>query len=208
MEQQQLTSERWRQVKQIFQAAVELPGAERKAYLADVCADDPSLLAEVESLIKAHEQTGSFMDTPAFDLAAGYSTRQFNTLAGQTLGHYRILSLLGRGGMGEVWRALDTRLSREVAIKVLPANYASDAELLKRFEQEARAAGMLNHPNILTIYDIGSHAGAPYIVSELLEGEELRAEMRGGALHSRKAVDYATQTARGLAAAHGKSIVH
>ena len=205
---EQITSERWRQVKAIFQAAIELPAAERDAYLANACASDPSLLADVESLIAAHEATGSFMDAPVFDLAAGYSTRQFHTLAGQSLGHYQILSLLGRGGMGEVWRALDQRLAREVAVKVLPAKFASDAELLKRFEQEARAAGMLNHPNILTIYDIGTHAGAPYLVSELLEGEELRAELNGGLLPTRKAVDYAIQTARGLAAAHEKGVVH
>jgi serine/threonine protein kinase len=203
-----ITSERWRQVKAIFQAAIELPAAERDAYLANACASDPSLLADVESLIAAHEATGSFMDAPAFDLTAGYTTRQFHTLAGQSLGHYQILSLLGRGGMGEVWRARDQRLAREVAVKVLPAKFASDAELLKRFEQEARAAGMLNHPNILTIYDIGTHAGAPYIVSELLEGEELRAELNGGLLPTRKAVDYAIQTARGLAAAHEKGVVH
>ncbi len=205
---EQITSERWRQVKAIFQAAIELPAAERDAYLANACASDPSLLADVESLIAAHEATGSFMDAPVFDITAGYTTRQLSTLAGQALGHYQILSLLGRGGMGEVWRALDQRLAREVAVKVLPAKFASDAELLKRFEQEARAAGMLNHPNILTIYDIGTQAGAPYIVSELLEGEELRAELNGGSLPTRKAVDYAIQTARGLAAAHEKGVVH
>ncbi|MGH8703721.1 MAG: protein kinase domain-containing protein, partial [Burkholderiales bacterium] len=208
MKQQQITSERWRRVKETFQAAIELPAGEQAAYLTDACAGDPSLLTEVESLIAAHQQPGSFLDTPAVDLADGYTTRRFNTLAGQSLGHYQILSLLGRGGMGEVWRASDSRLSREVAIKVLPANFANDADLLKRFEQEARAAGMLNHPNILTIYDIGTHAGAPYIVSELLEGEELRAELRGGSVPSRKAVEYAMQTARGLAAAHEKGIVH
>ncbi len=132
--------------------------------------------------------------------------------AGARLGPYEILSPLGAGGMGEVYRAKDTRLDREVAIKVLPASFANDADRLRRFEQEARATSALNHPNILTIYDIGSHEGAPYIVAELLEGEELRAQLppqsEAGALPVRKAMDYAQQIAAGLAAAHEKGIVH
>src|SRR5215471_13855999 len=110
--------------------------------------------------------------------------------------------------MGEVWRARDPKLGREVAIKVLPAGLAVDKDRLARFEQEAQAAGALNHPNILVIYHIGTHDGAPYIVSELLEGETLRERMAGGPLPQRKAIDYALQIAKGLAAAHDKSIVH
>ena len=115
---------------------------------------------------------------------------------------------LAKGGMGEVYRALDTRLGREVAIKLLPAAFSTDQDRLRRFEQEARAAGMLNHPNILTIYDIGAHEGAPYIVSELLTGETLRERLRGAPLPLRRVVDYALQIARGLAAAHEEGIVH
>ena len=125
-----------------------------------------------------------------------------------TISHYRILSKLGAGGMGEVYRASDTRLGREVAIKVLPAAFSADADRLRRFEQEARAAGMLNHPNILIVHDIGTHEGSPYIVSELLEGQELRKQLNERALPARKVVDYALQIARGLAAAHEKGIVH
>ena len=125
-----------------------------------------------------------------------------------TLSHYHILAPLGAGGMGEVYRARDTRLDREVAIKVLPAEFAQDADRLRRFEQEARATSALNHPNILTIYDIGNHDGAPYLVAELLEGEELRAQLDAGALPIRKVIDYAQQIAAGLAAAHAKGIVH
>jgi serine/threonine protein kinase len=110
--------------------------------------------------------------------------------------------------MGEVWRARDSRLGREVAIKVLPASFSNDADRLRRFEQEAKAAGLLNHPNITAVYDIGSHEGAPYVVSELLEGETLRAVLSGGRLSPRKAIDYALQMAHGLAAAHEKGIVH
>lgn len=128
--------------------------------------------------------------------------------AGSSFGHYEVLSLLGAGGMGEVYRAKDTHLDREVAIKVLPADYASNADRLRRFEQEARATSALNHPNILTVHDLGLHEGAPYIVAELLEGEELRAALKRGAIELPHALDYALQVATGLAAAHAKGIVH
>ncbi|MGA7077729.1 MAG: protein kinase [Terriglobales bacterium] len=127
---------------------------------------------------------------------------------GTKLGPYEIQSLLGSGGMGEVYRAHDSRLNRIVAIKVLPTSYSADAERLQRFVQEARAAAALNHPNILSIFDIGEERGAPYIVSELLEGQTLRERIRSGPLSSRKSIDYALQVARGLAAAHEKGIVH
>ncbi len=102
------------------------------------------------------------------------------------IGHYNILAQLGAGGMGEVYRARDTHLNREVAIKILPADFAQDADRLRRFEQEAHATSALNHPNILTVYDFGSHNGNPYLVMELLEGEELRAQIAAGALAPRK----------------------
>src|SRR5712692_2423329 len=124
--------------------------------------------------------------------------------AGTKLGPYEIQSPLGAGGMGEVYRARDTRLERTVAVKVLPANFSADAERLRRFEQEARAAAALNHPNILAIYDIGAEHGSPYIVSELLDGDTLRERLREGILPLRKAIDYGAQVARGLAAAHDK----
>jgi Tol biopolymer transport system component len=127
---------------------------------------------------------------------------------GSRLGPYEVLSPIGAGGMGEVYRARDSRLGREVAIKVLPPSFSNDADRLRRFEQEAKAAGLLNHPNITAVYDIGSHEGAPYVVSELLEGETLRAALAGGRLSPRKAIDYALQMAHGLAAAHEKGIVH
>ena len=127
---------------------------------------------------------------------------------GSRLGPYEILAPLGAGGMGEVYRARDPRLGREVAIKVLPASFSNDADRLRRFEQEARAAGILNHPNITAVYDVGSFEDAPYVVTELLEGETLRSRMAGGALAPRRAIDYALQIAHGLAAAHAKGIVH
>jgi WD40 repeat protein len=128
--------------------------------------------------------------------------------SGTKLGPYEIQSLLGAGGMGEVYRAHDSRLTRTVAIKVLPASFSADRERLQRFAQEARAAAALNHPNILSIFDIGEEKGAPYVVSELLDGETLRERLRNGALPIRRVVEYAVQVARGLAAAHDKGIVH
>ncbi len=128
--------------------------------------------------------------------------------ANSRLGPYEILAPLGAGGMGEVYRAKDTRLGREVAIKVLPASFASNPDRLRRFEQEARATSALNHPNILIVYDIGTQDGVPYIVEELLEGEELRAQLSDGPLPVRRCSDYAQQIAQGLAAAHGKGVVH
>src|SRR5215467_2791702 len=127
---------------------------------------------------------------------------------GSRLGPYEILAPLGAGGMGEVYRARDPRLGRDVAIKVLPASFSKDPDRLKRFEQEARAAGVLNHPNVTIVYDIGQHDGAPYVVQELLEGQTLRAELAGGRFSSRKAIEYAVQIAQGLSAAHEKGIVH
>src|SRR5579859_2300600 len=128
--------------------------------------------------------------------------------AGTKLGPYEVIAPLGAGGMGEVYRARDPRLQRDVAIKILPRSLSHEPDRLRRFEQEARAAGSLNHPNILAVYDVGTHEGSPYLVTELLEGASLRVRLEGGALSARKTTEYAVQTAYGLAAAHDKGIVH
>ena len=127
---------------------------------------------------------------------------------GTRLGPYEIVVALGAGGMGEVYRARDTRLDREVAIKVLPESFAKDQDRLQRFEQESRSVAALNHPNIVAIYDVGKHNESPYLVTELLEGESLRSVLQQGALTERKAVEYAGQITQGLASAHQKGIVH
>src|SRR6185503_16671618 len=129
-------------------------------------------------------------------------------IAGQRLGPYEIVAIIGAGGMGDVYRARDPRLGRDIAIKVLPAAFSADADRLHRFEQEARAAAALNHPNILAVHDIGTAGDAPFIVSELLEGVTLRERLMGGAVTVRKAVAYGVAIARGLAAAHDKGITH
>ncbi len=134
--------------------------------------------------------------------------KQPRVAPGHEIGHYQVLSLLGAGGMGEVYRARDTRLQRDVAIKVLPAGLADNADRLRRFQQEARAAAGLNHPNILAVHELGELEGSPYIVTEVLEGETLREKLRGGALPARKAIECTVQVARGLAAAHARGIVH
>jgi eukaryotic-like serine/threonine-protein kinase len=150
----------------------------------------------------------SFLDNSEHKNEPKRSVEAMTLVTGTRLGPYEIISPVGAGGMGEVYRARDTRLGRDVAVKVLPSLFADDEQRLLRFEQEASAAGALNHPNILAIYDVGKQDGSPYVVSELLEGETLRERLAGAALPPRKAIDYALQVARGLAAAHEKGIVH
>src|SRR5262245_32002904 len=206
--------ERWKQVEQLYHAALEPAPDDRKAFLAETCAGDLALRREVEELLGYDCAAESFIKGNALAFEArrlepeDLSQTAPQLLPGQQIGAYKILALLGRGGMGVVYRARDERLRRDVAIKVLPASFANDADRLRRFEQEAHATSALNHPNILTIYDIGAYGGAPFIVAELLEGEELRAQLEPGALPARRALEYAQQIATGLAAAHAKGIVH
>src|SRR5262245_26791131 len=162
-----MKAELWQQVERIYHLALEREVDQRAAFLAEVCAGNDSLRREVESLLAHQTQAENLLEAPVMEVAAKvFADDRTTCVIGQTFDHYQILSLLGKGGMGEVYRARDTRLGREVAVKVLPAEYSADADRLRRFEQEARAAGMLNHPNVLTVYDIGTHEDAPYIVTE------------------------------------------
>lgn len=190
-------TKRWRRLEELYHAAARLPADEREAFLRDACADDPELQQQVRALVSAGLEAGEFLEP------IGRST-----LVGHQVGPYLLSELVGAGGMGDVYRAADSRLGRDVAIKVLPEAFSGNPDLLPRFEQEARAAAALNHPNILAVFDVGKHEGAPYIVSELLEGQTLRDALNGGALPIRHAIDYAIQMANGLAAAHEKGIVH
>jgi serine/threonine protein kinase/Tol biopolymer transport system component len=198
-----MTPERWRQVKAIFDVAVECTPASRAELIRQSCGNDQELRREVESLLASDRETGSHLDSPLKLVAAGRSKA-----VGTRLGPYEILAVIGAGGMGEVYKARDARLDRAVAIKVLPESFASDADRLRRFEIEAKAAGALNHPNILVVHDIGSDGGSPYLVSELLEGESLASRLKRGKLDVRRTVDYGKQIAAGLAAAHSKGISH
>jgi len=209
-----MNPERWKQVEQLYHKALEREPDARGTFLDQACAGDEELRREVEELLRYDGAAESFMRDNAFAAAAQelqpeeLSQTAPQLLPGQHIGAYKILALLGRGGMGVVYRARDERLRRDVAIKVLPASLANDADRLLRFRQEAQATSALNHPNILTIYDIGAHEGAPFIVAELLEGEELRVQLESGALPIRRALEYAQQITQGLAAAHEKGIVH
>jgi serine/threonine protein kinase len=204
-----VTPERWRQVTAVFERAIACALDERAVVLAEACADDAELREEVESLLATYDaEDGAALETRALGAAVREVMAAFDPLVGKQVGPYAVLALIGRGGMGEVYRARDTRLGRDVAIKVLPGAYSSEPDRVRRFEQEARAVGMLNHPNVLAVYDVGTHEGSPYIVSELLEGETLRERLGGKPLALDEALTYAVQIARGLSAAHEKGIVH
>lgn len=169
-----LTSERWQKVRDVLEQALELAPEKRSRFLDLACGSDPTLRSEVQSLLSADEQArSSFLKSPPLSPSA--------LTTGLKLGEYEIVSQIGSGGMGVVYRATDLRLGRDVAIKVLSAHLSSDPNRLLRFEQEAKSAAALNHPNILAVYQLGSYEGAPYLVSELLEGETLREQLRHGA---------------------------
>ena len=194
-----MQAERWKQIEDLYQAALARPAEKRAAFLAEACADDPELRTEVESLLD--QQAGSFLESAPLSTIKALS-------AGAKLGNFEIVELLGRGGMGEVWRARDARLKRDVAIKVLPAALARDPDRIARFEREARAASALNHPNIVAVYDIGRDSDTYWIATELVRGDTLRKAIAAGPLPAPKAVEIATQVAAGLAAAHAAGLVH
>ena len=196
-----MTPERWQQVKCVLEEALEIAPEQRPSFLDRACSTDHSLRREVESLLSSsNDVPSSFLkSSPNAGLRLSKGTR---------LGDFEILSLLGVGGMGEVYRARDRRLDRDVAIKVLPQFVSFDHDRLHRFEQEAKAAAALNHANILAVFQMGTYEGAPYLVSELLEGETLREQLKHGPIPLKEATDYAIQIVHGLAAAHGKGVVH
>src|SRR5262245_22216009 len=204
-----MTPERWKKLDALFHEALDLQGEARAAHLAKVCGDDEQLREEAEGLIAAHEREGSFIDSPIFAETEGLTDDACNeSPVGRRIGPYQVVSQLGQGGMGKVFLAEDTRLERKVALKILPATFIQNLDRVRRFEREAKAASALNHPNILTIHEIGEADGAHYIVSEFVEGETLREQMQRGALSLTAALDVARQVAEALAAAHAAGIVH
>ena len=209
--------ERWRQVEELYHSALSLPEERRAAFLESSCKQDEGLRSEVESLLAHQEMSESFIESPAIQIAAQIMALEQedaevdaeSEIAEKNISHYHVVEKVGAGGMGEVYRAHDPRLGRDVAIKMLPRVFANDPDRLRRFEQEARAAAALNHPGILAIYDVGTTKDKiPYVVSELLDGETLRECLARGPLPVRKTVDLALQMANGLAAAHDKGIIH
>jgi serine/threonine protein kinase len=198
----------WTTVKRIHQSALDVDPAERAAFVDKSCAGDEALRREVESLLTYASEAESFLERPAVDIAAtqpGESREA--TLVGRTISHYQVLSLLGAGGMGEVYLARDSRLDRTVALKILPGEFAADADRMQRFTREAKAASALNHPNVATIYDVGESDGISFIVMEHVEGETLLARI-SRRLTPPEVADIAVQAADALDLAHAKGITH
>jgi predicted ATPase/class 3 adenylate cyclase len=204
-----MNPERWQRIKELFHAASGLEPGRRAAFLDAECAGDPELRAEVESLVAADERGGGFMEQPAARMAARLLDGTLASLEpGSRVGSYRIVSTLGAGGMGKVYLAEDARLGRKVALKLLPASFTRDGERVRRFEQEARAASALNHPNILTIHEIGEAGEVLFIATEYVEGETLRERLRARRPGLAEVLDIAVQTAAALSAAHEAGVVH
>ena len=197
------------QVEQIYNLVVERNPEERNAFLETACAGDEALRKEVESLLASNDEVTAIIQSPAVEEAANALAKDSeDSLVGRTLLHFSIQMRIGAGGMGVVYKAHDNRLNRDVAIKVLPDNFAQDPQRLAHFEREARAVAALSHPNILGIYDLCSADGITFAVMELLDGKTLRDLLKEGGLPVRKAIDNAIQMAQGLAAAHGRGVVH
>jgi eukaryotic-like serine/threonine-protein kinase len=200
--------ERWQSCTEIFNIAVEQPPNERAAFLERSCDGDEALRRKVELLLKYHDTAGDFIKSPAFQVAPELLVGDPEALIDQSIGHYKISKRIGSGGMGEVYLATDVKAGRKAALKLLPMRFTGDAERLKRFQQEARAVVGLNHPNILTVYEIGEDHSIHYIASELIEGETLRERLTRGPMQLSEVVDVAIQVASALAAAHHAGIVH
>src|SRR5215203_524467 len=204
-----MPSERWRRLEQLFADAVALPASQRAAFLARSPAMEADVRDELDSLLAAVDDAGAFLSSSALDVFARQICREgWSVQPGDRVGCYTVEHRLGAGGMGEVWRARDERLERHVAIKLLLPHPARDGHRLSALQDEARTAGALNHTNVLTVYDVGDHHGAAYLVTECLKGQSLRARLAEGPLETDAALDVASQVARGLAAAHGRGIVH
>ena len=204
-----MNPERWALVDRLLQSSLPLSPADRETFLRSRCNSDDELYREIESLLKAHEKAAKFLENTAIEVEAqAMATSSPQLEVGARVGPYRVVSRLGTGGMGDVYRAHDTWLERDVAIKVLIGDFADDLPRFQRARQEARAASALNHPNILTIHEIGDSDGTPFIVSEFVDGRTLRTCIRDGSLPLARALDVALQIASALAAAHKSGIVH
>src|SRR5688572_18728871 len=202
-------STHWQELDRIFTEARQMPEAEQADFVARACGSNAALRADAQSLLSAGSATGNFMEAPALErLSQLFAGDGLNLKSGMRVGAYTIVRQLGFGGAGEVWRARDERLGRDVAIKVLLPHLSTDTEKLRRFAEEARAAGTLNHPNILTVHDVGEHDGTPYLVSECLEGRSLRERLKAGSMSVGEATAVALGVAQGLSAAHERGITH
>jgi serine/threonine protein kinase len=200
--------DRWNQIEAIYNSALEVGASEREDFLAVACAGDDELRQEVLSLLSSAECDDSFMEEPALSLGLALMGMEHESLTGEFVGRYKLLELLGRGGMGEVYLAHEPRLNRRLAIKLLPAYLDGDRERGHRFEQEARAASAISHPNVAHIYEIGEAQGRRYITMEYVRGRTLRQALKQGPMEAREALEVAIQVASALAAAHEAGVVH
>jgi Tol biopolymer transport system component len=202
--------ERWQQASRILETALERNPGQLAAYLDEVCANDAELRREVESLLAASAQAGSLLDSPAMAMAAPlFVNDSVSSMLGRSIGRYKIISTLGTGGMGEVYLAHDTRLGRKIALKLLPEQFTTDKDRLRRFEQEAHAASTLSHPNVCVIHEVGeTEDDRHYIAMEYVDGVTLRQHMTEGRLKLSEVLEVAVQVASGLAAAHEVGVVH
>ncbi|MGH9853329.1 MAG: protein kinase domain-containing protein, partial [Blastocatellia bacterium] len=209
-----MTPERDRQISALFHAACELTSERRAVFLTQACAGDDELRREVEQLLAGDERAGDFLNQPVHAVAAGLLAGASSDplRAGQRIGRYRIVSRLGAGGMGEVYLAEDTQLDRRVAVKLLPAEFTTNADRVRRFIREAKAASALNHPNIVTVHEIGQvrteTGDLHFIVSEYVDGQTLRERMTAEKPSLSATLDVAVQVAGALAAAHEARVVH
>src|SRR5258707_7250532 len=204
-----MRAERWKQVNDLFQSAVERAPEQRAAFLDEACQGDEPLRREVESLLTSLERSENFIELPAYEVAPELLTDDRGAASvGDLIGHYRIESLIGIGGMGEVYLARDERLGRKAALKLLPDSLTTDGTQLSRFKNEARSASALNHPNILTVYEIGAEGNRQFIATEFIEGITLRASLASGRMNPHAALEIAVQVASALAAAHEAGVVH
>ena len=203
-------SDRWRQVEALFYEALELAPEARAEFLDQKCAGDPDLRKEVSTLLDSSEHSMEFIQQPVLKAAHKMiaAERRKMMAPGTELAHYKVISLLGAGGMGEVYLAEDLQLRRKVALKMIAPDLTLDERGLKRFQQEAQAASALNHPNILTIYEFGQAKGMQFIASEFIDGTTLRQQLLRGKFEINAAIDIAIQMASALAAAHDSGIVH
>jgi len=201
--------ERWKQVERLYYSSLEREEDQRAAFLTAACAGDDSLRREVDSLLAHQSQARDMLESPVMEIAAKiYAGDQADSLIGRSLGSYELLSRLGAGGMGEVYQARDTRLDRTVALKILPAVFATDEERMRRFICEAKAASALNHPHVATIYEIGEAGGRNFIAMEYVEGQTLAARINGHPLEVGEIVGIGSQIADALDEAHSKGIIH
>jgi non-specific serine/threonine protein kinase len=204
-----MNAQRWQQVNDLFHSAVERAPEEWAAFLDEACQGDESLCREVKSLLASHERTKNFIESPAFETAPELlMDDRPGALTGELIGHYLIERLIGVGGMGEVYLARDVQLGRKAALKLLPEQLITDDAQLSRFKTEARTASALNHPNILTVYEIGAEGNRHFIATEFIDGVTLRAALADGKMNLRAAVEIAVQVASALAAAHEAGVVH